>query len=65
MTTFTFYKLVDKTVTLTPLVPEVINYVVSESTTFHVRGDMCVRKISKENKNYILIRSRFRKKFGR
>lgn len=65
MTTFTFYKLVDTTAALTPFVPKVIIYVVSKSMTFHLRGDVCVRRISKENKNYLLIRSRFRKKFGR
>lgn len=44
---FTFYKSVDTTAALTPLVPKVTIYVVSESTTLRLR-DVCTERIPKE-----------------
>ena len=44
---FTFYKSVDTTAALTPLVPKVTIYVVSESTTLHLR-DVYTERIPKE-----------------
>lgn len=43
---FTFYKSVDTTAALTPSVPKVTIYVVSESTTLRLR-DVCTERIPK------------------
>lgn len=65
LTTLTLYKLTDISAALTLLVPDVTIYVVGESMILHLKGDVCVRRIPRENKNSLLMKSRCRKKSER
>lgn len=62
---FILYKLIDISVVLIFLVFDVIIYVVGELMIFYLKGDVCVRRILRENKNFFLMKLRCRKKFER